>query len=107
MFKANYKETLIRIKQIIYDLAIEEGNSRQRLISVLTAHSFLDEEEFPPKLKNRWKTISFAVTNKGKDEPYGAIENTLRVKHKSTCSKIIRQIINLSIDLDIHINESN
>lgn len=105
MFIPNYSETSSTLRKIIFELAIRPEDSNRRLIATLEEYCTLCVDDFPIELQNKWIDIYSILTEVKRDDYRSTFYNSLKSKHKKTCSKIIEQIINLSINLDEYIKK--
>ena len=87
-----------KFEDIVYVLAIGEGDVRSRLKSAISDLMVLDESHFPSELKKEWNYIYKSLSKSGVVTAYngeirtGSYENSLNKMRNSTGAKIADRI---------------
>jgi hypothetical protein len=96
MIKDDYSYTIERLNGLVYILAVEKGNIKERLIIALL-HKWETRECFPDHLKIYFDKINKIVACKNADEYQNAFERSLYRKKLSTCCDIAEKIYDLNV----------
>ncbi len=104
----SYSRCREKFSAAIYRLAVAEGDVRSRLLSAYRILRSLQDEEFPPQLRDEWTQLKTSITRLGPQvDQHGVAwksgdEYTLSKIKNSTGRKIAERIYMLEKHLNHH-----
>ena len=104
----SYSRCREKFSAAIYRLAVAEGDVRSRLLSAYRILRTLQDEEFPPQLRDEWIQVKAAITRLGPQVDQQGVagksdaDYTLSKIKNSTGRKIAERIYRLEKHLNHH-----
>jgi hypothetical protein len=97
----SYGYAIEKLTTALECLATHRGEVRERLMAAFLIFHALEEKDFPPKYQHKWTWIIKELTKYGPEQDCtgevwrGSVKNTMRRIHRSTASKIAKEIYEL------------
>ena len=101
-----YLDTFKRLNELIYEITVGEEDARKRLIFALE-YKTIFSNEFPEELQKHWKYIESYCLAKTKNDYKSSYYNSLIIKRKKTCARLIRFIVDISILYKSYLKRNN